>query len=178
MSAEIDNRTEPCGGTAGPTTGRLVVDLSSAAETASLRRAVLRPNLAVEQMALAGDQNPDTAYLSVRAAGGGAVLGCVRLEPVPCPWPEALGVPPVVSWQLRAMATDPVARGTGLGRVLVEAAVAHVAKQDGDLIWCNARVSAEGFYLRQGFRAVTDRFLVHDVPEEHVGMVLELQGQR
>lgn len=171
---------------------QFVVIRTSAEETVALRRAVLRPHFTLEQMVVAGDENPDTAYLAVRApAGDGAILGCLRLQPMPCPWAQAFdeaaspnpgrercGIRPArcnSNWQLRAMATDPSARGTGLGRRLVEAAVTYVAERGGDLIWCNARNSAEGFYARLGFRTVTDRFALPDVAEDHVGMVLGLR---
>ncbi|MDQ4039434.1 MAG: GNAT family N-acetyltransferase [Actinomycetota bacterium] len=177
MSAHTADRATAARDTAGPDE-QFLVTRSSAAETAQLRRAVLRPHLRIEEMALGGDQNPDTTYLCVRAAGGdGAVLGCLRLEPMPCPWSAELDVSGEAGWQLRAMATDPAARGAGLGRRLVQAAVDHVAAHGGDLIWCNARVSAEGFYARQGFRTLTQRFELRDVAEAHVGMVLELRGQ-
>ncbi len=150
----------------------LHVTRSSAEETAALRRAVLRPHLTIRQMTLVGDQGPDTAYLAVRAlAGNGALVGCVRLEPVPCPWTESIDVDTDNAWQLRAMATDPSARGSGVGRLLVEAAVNHVAERGGKAIWCNARVGAEGFYSRLGFRTVTDAFAIAEVSEDHVGMV-------
>ncbi|MBA3411446.1 MAG: GNAT family N-acetyltransferase [Geodermatophilaceae bacterium] len=154
------------------------VTRASAEETAELRRDVLRPHLTIEQMAVPGDSNPDTAYLAVRVpTGARAVLGCLRLEPVPCPWPSAgRAAAGAAAWQLRAMATDPSVRGRGLGRLLVTAAVDHVARRGGDLIWCNARVSAEQFYLRLGFRRVTPPFALPDVPEEHVGMVLRGQS--
>lgn len=149
-----------------------VVTRSSAEETAALRRAVLRPHLTIEQMAVAGDRNPDTAYFAVRPADGDrTVVGCVRLEPVPCPWPEALQGPAHAAWQLRAMATEPAVRGAGLGRLLVAAAVEHVAQRGGALIWCNARLSAEPFYRRFGFGPVTAPFALPDVGEDHVGMV-------
>ncbi|CAN5430114.1 GNAT family N-acetyltransferase [soil metagenome] len=172
MSADIDSgrpaiRTGPA--------GRYTVTRSSAEETVALRRAVLRPHLTVEQMVVSGDQSPVTAYLAARSSQcDQAVLGCLRLEPVACPWPEALEAPAQASWQLRAMATDPSARGTGVGRLLVEAAAEHVASHGGDLIWCNARVSAEQFYSRLGFGPVTGYFVVPEVAEEHIGMVLRV----
>lgn len=179
MSAGIDPR-----GVRSTLTGispGLRVVRSSAEETAALRRAVLRPHFGIKQMTLAGDRNPETAYLAVRAlAGNGAVLGCVRLEPVACPWSETIDTAPAAApgaWQLRAMATDPCARGSGLGRLLVEAAARHVTERGGDLIWCNARVGAEGFYSRLGFRTVTGPFGVAEIPEEHVGMLRPLQNQ-
>jgi GNAT superfamily N-acetyltransferase len=71
------------------------------------------------------------------------------------------------------MATDPAVQGRGVGRVLVAAGVARVAARGGDLIWCNARAAAAGFYERMGFAVVTGSF---DVPPigAHVGMVIEL----
>ncbi len=172
MSADIDS--QPLVSGTGSTRG-FIVTRSSAEETAALRRAVLRPHLTIVQMAVAGDDNPDTAYLAGRSADGArTVLGCVRLEPVSCPWPEALQEPANTAWQLRAMATDPVVRGKGLGRLLVEAAVQYVAERGGDLIWCNARLSAEQFYLRLGLRPVTAPFELPDVAEDHVGMVLRV----
>ncbi|MBA3340148.1 MAG: GNAT family N-acetyltransferase [Geodermatophilaceae bacterium] len=164
-------RTVPRSGSTGVSPGLRVVR-SSAEETAALRRAVLRPHLAIRQMTVAGDQNPDTAYLAVRAlAGNGAVLGCVRLEPVGCPWSDSIDADTQAAWQLRSMATDPCARGSGLGRLLVEAALNHVAERGGDLVWCNARVGAEGFYSRLGFHTVTGRFAISEVTEDHVGMI-------
>ena len=60
-------------------------------------------------------------------------------------------------WQLRGMATDPAVRGAGAGRALVADGLARVAARGGDLVWCDARVSAAGFYERMGFTVVTER---------------------
>jgi len=170
MSADI-HATGPIAGIGGGT--GYAVTRATAEETAALRRTVLRPHLSIEQMALSGDQNPQTAYLAVRSPDDSQqVLGCLRLEPVNCPWPDALEVPAQSPWQLRAMATDPSVRGSGIGRLLVEGAVGHVLAQGGDLIWCNARMGAEQFYIRLGFRPVSGTFAVPGAPEAHVGMVL------
>lgn len=150
--------------------GTVRIEASDASETAPLRQRVLRPHKRIEELAVPGDDDPRVAYLAARTDDS-TVVGTVRIAPVECPWPDSVGFVPNAAWQLRAMATDPQRRGRGIGRELVGAAVAHVAAAGGDLIWCNARVSAETFYQRAGFRTVTDRFDVPDVPEEHVGMV-------
>jgi len=116
----------------------------------------------------AGDEDPATLHLAVRDDGG-RVVGVVRLSPAPCPWrPEAQA-----PWQLRGMATDAAARGTGIGQQLVADGLARVAARGGDLVWCHARVSAEGFYDRMGFTVVTGEY---DRPGigPHVGMLIEL----
>jgi predicted GNAT family N-acyltransferase len=146
-------------------TGRVVVERVPAEVTLSLRSAVLRNG---GPAALPGDDHPGTVHLAARDAIGG-VVGVVRVHPQPCPWQPRARRP----WQLRGMATDPAARGGGAGRALVEALVAEVRDQGGDLVWCDARTSAVGFYERMDFEVVTREF---DKPGvgPHVGMVRAL----
>ena len=56
------------------------------------------------------------------------------------------------TWRLRGMATRPDAQGQGIGSAVLKAVLDHVAAAGGDLLWCNARVSAVAFYERAGFR--------------------------
>jgi predicted GNAT family N-acyltransferase len=136
--------------------------------TLPLRSAVLRGG---GLAAMPGDDEPGTVHLAARD-GSGAVIGVVRIHPQPCPWrPDA-----VRPWQLRGMATDPAVRGSGAGRLLVEAVLDHVRDHGGDLVWCDARTSAAGFYERMGFTVVTEEF---DKPGigPHVGMIKELPAQ-
>jgi predicted GNAT family N-acyltransferase len=144
----------------------VVVGTATAAETLPLRAAILRPN--GDPAAMAGDDDPDTIHLAARASGG-QVVGVVRFSPAPCPWRPAAAAP----WQLRGMATDPSVRGAGAGRGLVIEGLARVAAAGGDLVWCHARVSAQGFYERMGFAVVTEPY---DKPPVglHVGMLVEL----
>jgi ribosomal protein S18 acetylase RimI-like enzyme len=71
------------------------------------------------------------------------------------------------------MATDPAVRGSGAGRALVVEGLARVAARGGDLVWCDARVAAAGFYERMGFTVVTTEY---DKPGigPHLGMVISL----
>jgi predicted GNAT family N-acyltransferase len=74
------------------------------------------------------------------------------------------------------MATAPSVRGTGVGAALLGACVAHVAEQGGARLWCNARVEAEGFYVRAGFKTETD---VWDEPflGPHIRMALNVSSR-
>lgn len=136
--------------------------------TYALRRAVLRPCLRLADMAMPGDDDPATVYLAVLGAADD-ILSTLRLQPVPCPWSPAR----TDAWQLRSMATAKHARGLGHGAALVAAAVRRIADQGGGLLWCNARVPAEPFYVRAGFTAAEHRW---DDLEfgPHVGMVQEV----
>ena len=133
--------------------------------TYALRGAVLRPNGG--EIVWAGDEDPRTFHLAARSADG-AVIGVVRFSPAPCPWREA-----TAPWQLRGMATDATVRGSGAGRALVDDGLTRIAARGGDLVWCDARVTAAGFYERMGFAVVTEPF---DKPGigPHLGMVKDL----
>jgi GNAT superfamily N-acetyltransferase len=58
------------------------------------------------------------------------------------------------AWRLRGMATAPELRGQGIGRRVLDTAVALAASSGGTLMWCNARVTAQDFYERCGFSTV------------------------
>jgi predicted N-acetyltransferase YhbS len=138
----------------------LTVEDSDAGTTYPLWRDVLREGRPVPPL----EDPPGTFHLAARTADG-RLVGVVRFSPAPCPWQEA-GAP----WQLRGMATDPAVRGSGAGRALVAEGLARVAALGGDLVWCDARVGAVGFYERMGFAVVTGQFAK---PEggAHLGMV-------
>ena len=147
--------------TAEPST--LTVQESDADTTYPLWRDVLREGRPVARLA----DPAGTFHLAARSSE--RLVGVVRFSPVACPWrPEARA-----PWQLRGMATDAGARGTGAGRALVTEGLARVAARGGDLVWCDARVAAIGFYERMGFAVVTEEFWK---PEggPHRGMVIPL----
>jgi predicted GNAT family N-acyltransferase len=145
--------------------GAVTVDEVAAEVTYDLRRAVLRPDGG--EIAWAGDEDPATFHLAARA--GDRVVGVVRFSPAPCRWRPEAGAP----WQLRGMATEPAARGTGVGRALAIDGLARVAARGGDLVWCDARVTAAGFYELMGFVVVTGPY---DKPGigPHVGMLIDV----
>jgi predicted GNAT family N-acyltransferase len=150
--------------TAEPST--VTVDEVPAALTYQLRRAVLRPDGG--EITWAGDEDPATFHLAARTTDD-RVVGVVRFSPAPCPWRPLAAAP----WQLRGMATDPAFRGSGAGRALVVDGLARVAARGGDLVWCDARVGAAGFYERMGFTVVTEEFEKPGIGA-HVGMLKDL----
>jgi predicted GNAT family N-acyltransferase len=134
--------------------------------TYALRGAVLRPDGG--EIVWAGDEDPATFHLAARGADG-AVIGVVRYSPATCPWRDA-----AAPWQLRGMATDPAVRGSGAGRALVVDGLARLAARGADLVWCDARTSAVGFYERMGFAVVTGEFHKPGIGP-HLGMVRDLR---
>jgi predicted GNAT family N-acyltransferase len=158
----------------GVNTGRVhtnrtvTVDEVPAKDTYDLRGAVLRPNGG--EITWAGDEDADTFHLAARLDDG-RVVGVVRFSPAPCPWRPLATAP----WQLRGMATEVAVRGSGAGRALLLDGLERVAARGGDLVWCDARTTAAGFYAHYGFTVVTEQF---DKPGigPHVGMVIDLRA--
>jgi len=144
----------------------VTVDEVPAQETYALRGAVLRPNGG--EVTWAGDEDPATFHLAARTPDG-RVVGVVRFSPAPCPWRPLAAAP----WQLRGMATEAAVRGSGAGRALLDDGLARVAARGGDVVWCDARVTASEFYERGGFTVVTEPFDKSGIGP-HVGMVIDL----
>lgn len=66
-------------------------------------------------------------------------------------------------YRLRAMATDPDVRGTGAGRSIVQHALQTIEKLGYDVLWCDAREVALGFYERMGFDRIDEWYEVRNV---------------
>lgn len=134
---------------------------ATAAQTAALRRAVLRPGAVGP---LPGDEDPTAAF--VAAWEGDEVVGTANVRPATTSYDEGV-------WRLRGMATAERLRGTGVGATVLAAATAHVSAQSGRLLWCNARTPARRFYERAGFVVVGEEW---DDPDlgPHVRMELRL----
>lgn len=125
----------------------------SAAETRPLRQQVLRPHQRADDLVFGGDDHPDALHAG--AFHRGTLIGIASVAPAPFPGTEADG-----AWQLRGMAVLPGAQGQGVGRALIEACVAHVRTHGANLLWCNGRTPALGFYQGLGFEAVGEEFVV------------------
>lgn len=113
--------------------------------TFPLRQRVLRPHQSLDQLALPGDDDPDSAHYAAVDAGEVIATASVRREAPP--WAPAAQP----SWRLRGMATAEQRRGQGVGATVLAAVVEHVRRSGGGLLWCNARTSALSFYRRAGF---------------------------
>jgi predicted GNAT family N-acyltransferase len=146
----------------------VTVEEVAADVTYPLRAAVLRPDGG--EITWAGDDDPATFHLAARTPDG-RIVGVVRFSRAPCPWRSDVTSP----WQLRGMATDPAVRGGGAGRTLLLEGLARVAVRGGDLVWCDARTTASGFYERMGFTVLTAPF---DKPGigPHLGMVIDISA--
>ena len=137
-----------------------------AAVVRPLRTRVLRPHWTDRLATYPEDETVAThvaAFLDGTDAPDG--VGTVYAEAPPeanrDEIPEA-AYAPGAAWRLRGMATSEAARGTGLGRVVLEECFAVVREAGGGYLWCNARLGAVPFYERLGMVCVGPEF---DIPE-------------
>lgn len=136
--------------------------------TRPLRNAVLRPGLDLDAVHWPDIERPDAVTYAV-LADDGTPLTTATVIPAPCPWrPDDQP-----SWQLRGMATSEAARGRGVGRLALDACIAHVQAAGAALLWCNARDVALSFYERAGFVIEGDGF-VSETGIPHHPMRLDL----
>jgi GNAT superfamily N-acetyltransferase len=121
------------------TAGPLVVREVAPADTAALRRAVLRGGRPVP---LPGDDQP---AFHVGAFDEGRLVATGNVRRDPAPW-----APAEPAWRLRGMATDAAYRGQGAGALVLAALLGHCRDAGGGVLWCNARTPAQRFYERAG----------------------------
>jgi GNAT superfamily N-acetyltransferase len=120
-------------------------------EILPLRHAELRPGLPLETARFEGDDEPGTRHFAAFLPAAGQVVGCVSCMRRARGGRDA--------WQVRGMATRGDLVGRGVGRALLRHALAALREEGGpDLLWCNARVVALGFWEREGWAAVSDVF--------------------
>lgn len=154
------------------------VEAVAAEDVRPLRGSVLRPGQAPDELVYPGDDHADALHAAIRgigaggtgAGGTGAIVGVATVAPEGHPRDPRPG-----DWRLRGMATAPGARGRGLGAALLAACLHHARDRGGARVWCNARVTAEGFYVRAGFVAEGARFELPDIGP-HVVMAVSLRG--
>ncbi len=139
-----------------------------AVDTRPVRQRVLRPHQRPEELVYPGDDDADTFHLG--AISGDAVLAILSMYRHAQPPNDPFGEPR--AWRIRGMASVPEARGTGLGKALVEHARDRVWGVSPDPIWCNARENAFGFYQKLGFAIVGGIFEIEGIGP-HAVMVLE-----
>ena len=120
-------------------------------QTWYLRHKVLRPNQTLADCAYPTDNDPGAFHLG--AFDGDTLLGIASYYREAHPDLEASS-----QYRLRGMAVEPELQGQGIGRALVAAGEEQLRKQNVAAWWCNARVSAAGYYATIGLQALGPDF--------------------
>lgn len=124
-------------------------------EIFELRWRVLRPGLPRTSAIFLEDGHPLAFHMAAYDGDGGdEVVACVTL------FPEQLPGDSAIAYRIRGMASAPEVRGRGYGAALLHAALEQARQRGAELVWCNGRTSARGFWEGQGFMAVGEEFVL------------------
>lgn len=143
---------------------------ATAEEVRGLRHAVLRPGRPASEAFFAGDELDSTTHWTALDPGG-KVAAVASLYEAVKPGARA----GTRGWQLRGMASRPELRGKGFASAALKACIEWARASSAAApaeIWCNARESAEGFYLAHGFAREGEAF---DIPTVGPHRVMSLQ---
>jgi GNAT superfamily N-acetyltransferase len=121
---------------------------------------VLRAGTPSDDPRFEGDDDATTIHLAALIDGEVVAVSTWLRRP----WPFAAELPAV---QLRGMATDAAARGTGVGGLLLETGVERAFAAGADLVWANARDTALRFYRAHGFAVEGEGFRTADTALPH-----------
>ncbi|UKJ05779.1 GNAT family N-acetyltransferase [Solitalea lacus] len=132
------------------------VKFISAEDTFCLRQRVLKPGVAINSCYFPKDNEPETFHLAVVENDEIISIGSFNRSNLPYFGSTA-------QYHLKGMATSLEHRGKNAGSVLVRFAIDYLKQKDIHLLWCNARVSAVGFYQKLGFTSIGDAFEVEGI---------------
>jgi GNAT superfamily N-acetyltransferase len=139
-------------------------------ETRPLRHLVLWPHIErMEDCVIDIDHREDAIHLGTFDNGRIVSVGSLfRMTSPKIDFP--------VQYRLRAMATDPEYRGKNGGAFLIREAERILREMNIDVLWCDARIGAVGFYQKLGFSLIDE---IYDVPRigPHKFMYLVLRQQ-
>ncbi|MEU3460302.1 GNAT family N-acetyltransferase [Streptomyces sp. NPDC006733] len=122
-------------------------------EIFELRWAVLRTGLPRETAIYPEDSRESTFHVAAYDDAG-VVRACVTFFPDTMPGED------VAAYRFRGMGSAPEVRGEGYGAAVLRAGLREATVRGAELVWCNGRTSAQGFYEHLGFTATGEEFVV------------------
>ena len=130
-----------------------------------LRHKVLRPNLPFEASCLPSDNAPNAIHFTLKKDDN--ILSVASL------YSESLEVMPnKKAYRLRGMATEPSEQRKGFGTMILHGAMDYLKKEaDVEILWCNARVTAFGFYEKMGFTILGEVFDIPNLGHHKTGFI-------
>ena len=129
----------------------VTIKLVNATDTWALRHQVLRPDQPLASVDYKEDSTREALHFAASLKDQIVAVASIYRE-------DESGRTEGKVWRLRGMATAPEIRGTGVGGALLSALLLRLKSQSEERVWCNARITASGFYLHYGFDVVGDEF--------------------
>lgn len=123
-------------------------------DTYAIRQQMLRPGRPQSECLFAGDDEDQTFHL-------GAFVDNKLVSVASFYFDRHPDIDSPYQYRLRGMATLPDFQGQGLSGELLKMAFPIIKQNQCEILWCNARVSALGFYQKVGFEKLSEEF---DIP--------------
>ncbi|MEV6009591.1 GNAT family N-acetyltransferase [Streptomyces sp. NPDC051976] len=133
-----------------------------------LRWAVLRTGMPREAAVYPEDARDDVFHIAAYDEAG-AVVGCVTFFPDPLAGEDGLS-----AYRFRGMGSDPEVRGKGFGAAALLAGLRECAARGAEVVWCNGRTSATGFYEHFGFTVVGEEFVIEPSGPHYIFVTKDL----
>ena len=128
----------------------------NANETIDLRHRILRPDQDVTVCQYAQDHLSSTFHVGIRDVNKKIISNGTFIFEQNILFKDA-----VKPYRLRGMATDIHLQKKGCGRLIIQFALEKLQQIQCDLLWFNARTSAELFYAKLGFSSDS---VIFDIP--------------
>ena len=125
-------------------------------DTYPIRHKMLRPNGTIDECKFQGDNDELTFHLGAFVDKKLVSVASFYFERCPI-FPEAY------QYRLRGMATLSEYQGQGLSSALLKTAFPVIKQNQCQLLWCNAREKAMGFYLKVGFETHGELFSIQNI---------------
>jgi len=132
------------------------IRIADVSEIYPIRNEVLRPGLSIESCYYPEDSRDGVFHLI--AEQNEVAVGIASFYPEKHPEFTQAN-----SWRLRGMATVDEVRGAGFGIQLLQKGIEECRHKGADLLWCNARTSALGFYQKLNFGIKGDEFMIENI---------------
>ena len=134
----------------------MIVRQISYKDTLSIRHQMLRPGKKHETCFFPGDDDENTFHL-------GAFVNSKLVSVASFYFSQNDNLPQENQYQLRGMATLPEFQSKGFSRELLKFGFPLIQRNLCQIVWCNARSSAIGFYKKTGFEEIGDEFEIPTV---------------
>ena len=132
----------------------IVITEIKAEDTYPIRKVVLREGMTLSHE-MNGDHDAETLHLGLFESGELVCIGSFMKT--------SKEIFKGSQFQLRGMASVKKAQGKGFGKLLLDEAEKTLKNQGVEILWCNARTVALGFYKKLGYQLVGNVFQVEQV---------------
>lgn len=128
----------------------------NASDTYQIRNQVLRPGKPIDSCHFKNDENEQSFHL-------GAFIDSQLVSVASFYFEKHKDLAEEYQYRLRGMATLAEHQGKGLSSALLKTAFPIIKQNFCQLLWCNARTTAQGFYQKVGFEKIGEEFDIKDV---------------